>query len=107
MSHRVHILPAAYRDSWRIFYWIQEQSQRGADRWYEAFLAAANELSDRPERRPLAAEAKRLGQPIRQAFFKTAHGQRYRLIYLVVADEVQVLRVRAPGQRPLRRSDIE
>jgi plasmid stabilization system protein ParE len=107
MSYRVQVLPAAELDAWKIFRLLNKKSRSGADRWYAAFLDATDELSDRPERRALAPEAKRVQRPIREAFFKTPRGLLYRLIYLIVDDEVRVLRVRAPGHRPLRRKDLD
>lgn len=107
MSFLVQVLPAAELDAWKIFRMLNEKSHSGADRWYEAFLAATEELADRPERRALAPEAKRVQRPIREAFFKTPRGLHYRLIDLIVEDEVRVVRVRAPGHRPLRRKDLD
>lgn len=107
MSYRVQALPAAELDAWKIFQMLNKKSRSGAARWYSAFLDAIDELSDRPERRALAPEAKRVQRPIRAAFFKTPRGLPYRLIYLIVEHEVRVLRVRAPGQRPLRLKDLD
>lgn len=45
-----------------------------------------------------AAEAREIGLPIKQAFFRTRKGRTYRAVFLIVGDEVRVLRVRGPGQ---------
>jgi plasmid stabilization system protein ParE len=107
MSYLVQVLPAAELDAWKIFRMLNKKSRSGADRWYAAFLEATDELSERPERRALAPEAKRIQRPIRESFFKTPRGLLYRLIYLIVENEVRVVRVRAPGNRPLRRADLD
>ncbi len=36
--------------------------------------------------------------PIKQVFFRTRRGRSYRAIFLIVGDEVRILRVRGPGQ---------
>jgi plasmid stabilization system protein ParE len=106
MTFQVVVLPAAVADSWDNFRRLERKSESGADRWRQAFVAAVKGLADQPERRAFALESKRLKRPIREEFFKTDHGLRYRLIFVIVDNEVHVLRVRAPGQRPLRPKDI-
>jgi hypothetical protein len=39
-------------------------------------------------------------------FFKTRHGRTYRILFLLADQEVRVLRVRGPGQRPVSKRDI-
>lgn len=107
MIYKLEILQAAKRDSWRIYQSLVKKSVSGADRWFQAFLDAARELTDRPERRALAPEAIRIKQPIRQKFFKTPQGRRYRLNYTISGPEVQILRVRAPSERPIEGADLD
>jgi hypothetical protein len=82
-------------------------SPLGAARWYGAFLAAARDLSDSPERHALAPESEVLDRQVRQRFFKTRRGRTYRILFVVAADEVRVLRVRGPGQPPISAKDLE
>jgi len=42
-----------------------------------------------------------IGEPIRHVFFRTRAGRTYRALFLLVGDEVRVLRVRGPGQPPV------
>jgi len=78
-----------------------------AANWIEIYEQALGTLAEQPERHALSLEAKRLRMPIRDLLFRTSQGHRYRLVFLVVGDEVRVLRIRAPGQPSLRKKDFE
>jgi hypothetical protein len=54
-----------------------------------------------------ASEGRLLGRNVREKFFKTRQGRRYRLLYTINGDVVRVLRVRGPGQPPVRRRDLK
>jgi plasmid stabilization system protein ParE len=107
MTYLVRVLPAAEQDLDLIVDRLSAKAVSGAAAWIEAYEHALNSLLQQPERNALAIEARRVRQPIREYLFKTRHGHRYRLIYLVVENEVRVLRIRAPGERLLRLSDFE
>lgn len=106
MTFSVRILKLAWSDADSIFAWINERSPAGAARWYAAFLSAARNLSDDPERHGIAPESESLDREIRHRFFKTRRGRVYRLLFAIVGEEVRVLRVRGPGQPPVRQQDI-
>ena len=106
MTFRVVILSRARLDVDAIYAWIQERSQSGAARWYSAFLIAASSLIESPERCSLAAESERIGITIRQRFFRTRRGRTYRLLFTIIGTEVRILRVRGPGQRPVKPDDV-
>ena len=57
---------------------------------------------EHPRRFPLAPENSlaTLGE-VRQFLFKTRRGRTYRAVYVIMDDEVRILRVRGPGQPPL------
>lgn len=107
MSYWIHVLPAAQGDLELIVDRLLARAVSAAANWIEAYEQALATLAEQPERHALSLESKRLRMPIRDLLFKTSQGQRYRLIYLVVGDEVRVLRVRAPGQPSLRKKDFE
>jgi plasmid stabilization system protein ParE len=90
-----------------IYAWLRKRSPLGAVRWYVSFLQALRELETRPERFAAASEARLLGHRVRELLFKTRYGRRYRLLFTVVEQEVRVLRVWGPGQRPARPRDLE
>lgn len=106
MSFHVRVLTAAHRDADVITEWLMDRSLTGAEHWVDAYQSALVALRQTPDRHSLAPEAGVVEQPIRQFFFKTRFGRRYRLIFLIVGSEVRVLRVRAPGEAPLNEFDI-
>jgi plasmid stabilization system protein ParE len=107
MKYRVRVLARANRDIDRIFAWLAKRSPGGATAWYEAALQALNDLSDNADQHDKAQEGQRLAVPIREAFFKTKRGKRYRLLYRIDGDEVRVMRIHCPGQPRVRRRDLE
>jgi len=107
MRYFVRVQPQAQADADRILDWLAPQSPAGAQRWRAAFRLAAASLSNDPTRFALAPECKKLGTEVRQRLFKTRRGGSYRLLFMIVDDEVHVVRVRGPGQRPIHRGEIE
>jgi plasmid stabilization system protein ParE len=106
MSRRVTVLASAEADVDEILHWLAERSPSGADAWYRALAKKLDELATDADRYGIATEFRRLNPAIRQAFFKTRRGHRYRIVFLIVEPEVRILRVRGPGQKPLRGKDI-
>ncbi len=106
MSHTLRIIVRAREDVDGMFAWLARRSARGAVAWYIAFRHAAERITAAPEASPLAPESNRLGHDVRQALFGTRRGRIYRIVFRVVGEEVVVLRVRGPGQAPLRRRDV-
>lgn len=98
MNYRVEVLPRAQRDLRRIVSWIAERSPRGAARLLAAFEARIRELGERPARFGLAAESQYVNHEIREFFFRTPRGRRYRGLFRVVGQTVEILHVRGPGQ---------
>jgi hypothetical protein len=106
VNYPVEVLVDAQAEADVIVNWLRERSPQGAIAWVAAFNSAVASLSHDPDRHAFAMEAKRLREPIREVFFKTDHGHKYRLVFMIEDAKVRVLSVRAPGQRPLRRKDI-
>ena len=79
---------------------------QGAIFWYLAFRRAIEKIATSPEVFAEAPEAHALGRPLRQAPFKTRRGRVYRIVFEVSDTEIMVLRVRGPGQSPLRGRDL-
>jgi plasmid stabilization system protein ParE len=107
MNFPVRILGRAASDADSIFDWLASRSPAGSARWYAAFLTAADSLSIDPFRHDVAPESEILGLDIRHRFFKTRRGRVYRLLFVVVDDEVRILRVRGPGQPPLTAEEVD
>ncbi|MBC7819807.1 MAG: hypothetical protein IAG10_23230 [Planctomycetaceae bacterium] len=106
MSDRVRLLSFAVADTQQIFDWLSQREPRGAEAWYNALQVRLAELRNDADGCAVAAESRQLGEEVRETFSKTRHGHRYRIVFTIAASEVRVHRVRAPGLRPLKRSDI-
>jgi plasmid stabilization system protein ParE len=107
MKFRVTVSPIARSDADEIFTWLQSYSPAGAAAWLAAFQAAVDGLEEGAMLHGKASEGRTLGRDVREKFFKTRHGRRYRLLYSIGGNDVRVLRVRGPGQRPVRRRDLK
>jgi plasmid stabilization system protein ParE len=106
MNRHIRIVQRARSDVHHIFTWLKRRSPRGATAWYQAFWQAAQRIASSAESFGLAPESERLQRQLRQAFFKTRRGRRYRIVFEVNEAEVMILRVRGPGQQLLRRRDV-
>jgi toxin ParE1/3/4 len=106
MTYRVVILARARQDVEQIYDWIAQRSPDGAQRWLDRFGQATGTLETNPFLGPLAPESKFFDIEIRHILFRTLSGRPYRAIFVVIDDEVRILRVRGPGQRLLRPRDV-
>jgi plasmid stabilization system protein ParE len=106
MRYKIAILRRADADVQTIYNWLKKRSTDGAIRWLEAFRAAIQRLTADAATHAKGAESSKLRVDILECYFKTRHGRRYRIVYLIAGDHIRVLRVRGPGQRLLRRSDL-
>jgi plasmid stabilization system protein ParE len=107
MTYRVQILARARQDFDDIVAWIASRSPDGAARWVASFEAALAMLEHTPFAAPVAGESQRLQQEVRHILFRTRAGRTYRALFVVVGDEVRILRIRDSGQPPVTRRDIE
>ena len=106
MTFSIRILPRAERDAQSIFKYLAQHSPEGAVRWWDAFEKATRELGQDPFRYGLAAESGIFDYELRQFLFKTRRGRTYRGVFVVVGDEVRLLRVRGPGHSPLEADEL-
>lgn len=107
MSRSLRILSRARADIHVIYDWLDQRSTSGAATWYDALTAAVKRIADCPERYPEITEAlPRWKRKIHQSQFKTPRGRIYRIIFEWTEFEILILRVRGPGQRPVRRDDL-
>ena len=105
MRYRVQTLPIALEDGNTIYRWIAQGSQAGHNNWYTALLNCIEELHDEPSRFAMVPE-QNLGMDVRERLFKTRRGKNYRLIFTIIDNEVKILRIRGPGQAPIKRKDL-
>ena len=106
MSFRVRVLRVADREVNAIVQWLFDRSPDGAARWISAFDDALKRLANDPQQCGLAPESEFVNYELRQIFFGTKAGRRFRAIFTIVDDEVLILHVRGPDQRELRADEI-
>src|SRR5258708_4151973 len=107
MNRSLRILNRAKSDIDRIFAWLEARSPQGAARWSDALFDTVRRVSENPEGYSVASEAlPRWRRGVHQALFKTRRGKPYRIVFELTDTEILVLRVRGPGQPPLRRRDL-
>ncbi len=106
MTHKLVVVETAEIDVDGIYGYILQRSPQGAASWYRAFLACAKRIARQPLACGFAAENAEFDVDLRQALFKTRSGSFYRCLYTVIHDEVRILRVRGPGQPPLKSGDV-
>jgi plasmid stabilization system protein ParE len=107
MSRSLRFLARARADIDRIFGWLDRRSPQGAATWYDALFEAVGRIVEAPDSYPVAAESlSRWNRRIHQALFKTPRGNRYRIVFELTETDIRILRVRGPGQPPLRRRDL-
>lgn len=107
MSRTPQIVERARADVDDIFNWLVQRSVQGAISWYLAFYQAVEKIGAAPESHAEAAESPQLGRFLKQALFKTRRGRTYRIVFQGQQDEIIILRVRGPGQAPLRNRNFE
>lgn len=83
MSYSLTICPAAAADAESIAVYIGERSFEGMLRWIDAYEATQERLKRNPYEGGLAAEESRIGRGLREIFFKTPAGLRYRAVYVI------------------------
>jgi plasmid stabilization system protein ParE len=105
-TYRVVVQGRVQRDVDSIIAWLTKRSPVGADRWAAAFESAKSLLAEDPVRYPLIDEKVRVRYVLRDTLFKTPKGKNYRAIFTIVGDEVRILRIRRPAQRPIRGRDL-
>lgn len=106
MTYRLVIVEPAEVDVDGIYAYLLARSPQGAASWYRAFVACTRRIVLRPFTCSIAPENAEFDFELRQALFKTRYGSVYRCVFTIVGEEVRILRVRGPGQAPLKAADI-
>lgn len=107
MTYQVRILRRALQDLDDILAFVARRSPEGAERLLARFDEATAKLAENPFVAPISPESEALGEEVRHLMFRTRAGRKYRALFVVVGDEVRILRVRGSGQPPVRPGDIE
>lgn len=106
MSFQVRAHPQAEEDVDEILTWLAQRSRQGAITWYESWLEALRRLQTSAQICEVASEAEGRKRDVRQAFFKTRRGRKYRILFTLQAQTVVILHVRGPGQDLLDPDDL-
>ncbi|MBM82033.1 MAG: hypothetical protein CMJ78_15790 [Planctomycetaceae bacterium] len=106
MRFVVREVAQAQRDISSIFEWLWQRSQSGAANWLKSYDAMVERLTEVADSFGEAHENHLFEKEIKQAFFKTRRGQTYRAIFYIEETTAYILRVRGPGQAPIKESDI-
>ena len=106
MTFSVRLVTSAKTDVDDIYGWLLTRSANGAFNWYSALSARLEKLAYDASGCAVAREAHRLKRDLRETYFKSRYGNRYRLIFTIVESEVRILRVRTLGQKLLRAKEL-
>jgi plasmid stabilization system protein ParE len=101
-DYRVEPTDKALVDAGEAYFWINEQSEGAALRWYEGLLKALRSLERNPLRCPLAPESAFFEEEIRQLIYG-----KYRILFTVESETVFVLRVRHGAREYLKPEEDE
>lgn len=107
MTFELRVLPKATEDVNEIVGWLADRSPSGAQAWFDAYSATLFRIEDSATSFGEAPENGVLDRDVRQALFRTRRGRTYRVLFFVDGRTATLLRVRAPGQRPVSADDIE
>jgi plasmid stabilization system protein ParE len=107
MSFRVEVTARAHADLIRLTAWLVERSPEAAERISARFYEALPRLEMHPLTCGLAYENLDFREEIRHLLFEVAKRRVYRALFVVRGDQVKVLAVRGPGERPIEPADID
>jgi plasmid stabilization system protein ParE len=105
MKYRVIVQRLALEDLNGAFAWAAGNAPATAIRWLDRFHSVLRGLDTNPQRCPHAREQRKVDVELREILF----GRRpnvYRVIFLIEADCVRVLRIRRAQRSPLTRQQI-
>jgi len=102
----VHELRRAQADVRSVAHWPNERSPQGAQAWLRAYDEMISRLEQQPESCGPAMESKDCDLDVRQVLFKTRRGRVYRALFLIDNQNVYILRVRGPGQAPVKPEEL-
>ena len=105
MAFRVLVDPAALLEAEETFLWLRQRAPGEAARWFHGLWVAIDSLQEMPTRCALAPESLALRRSIRQLLFGKPPDV-YRVLFVVVNDEVRVLRIRHGARKRLDQLEL-
>lgn len=106
MTYRVEFSARARANLVRVVRWLGERSPEAADRLTDHFEAALTRVEANPFSCGLAFENGSTDEEIRHLLFGPK-GRKYRALFALRDDEIILLAIRAPGERPVAPPDLD
>jgi plasmid stabilization system protein ParE len=106
MSFRVRLTRNAAADFEQRLTTIAERSPEAARRLNDRFEKALLRLRDFPLSCGLAYENPSFSEELRHLLFGIHPKRKYRALLVVRGDEVVILAIRAPGEKPIKPEDL-
>lgn len=106
MSYRIRLTETAEADYEGRLTALAERSPDAARELHARYLEALARLRDFPLSCGLAHEDPRFTEELRHLLFGVYPKRKYRALFTVRGDEVVILAVRAPGEKPIHPRDI-
>jgi plasmid stabilization system protein ParE len=108
MTYSLHITPGAEADIERLYFdLVERRGIHAAQQWYEAYTRALERLRVRPLSCGFAYENPNFPVELRHLLFWTRSRWKYRALFTIEEDQVQILTVRAPRMKPVDPDDVE
>jgi toxin ParE1/3/4 len=101
MTYRIHITAAAVADTETISAYLAETSPQTAERVLAQLEKGINSLADFPKRYGLAPEAATHGKEVRQIVVG-----KYRVLFMVILETVNILRVHHVAQESVKPGEL-
>jgi plasmid stabilization system protein ParE len=101
MEYKVEVTEVAAAEIDSAYEWIKGGAPDAAERWYDGLMRALSSLSDNPRRCARALMTDQKEPEIRQLIYGRRRG-RYRILFTIHGDTVEVLRVRHGARAPIR-----
>jgi plasmid stabilization system protein ParE len=107
MTYRIRPTQRAEADIERLYAsLIERRGEDAARRWYEAYTRAVDRLRKMPYSCGLSHENPLFAEEIRHLLFGLSTDRRYRALFTVRGNEVVILAIGAPGEKPVSPDDI-
>lgn len=99
MSFKVNLSARAERDLDHILEYLLARSPQGAATWLSRWDEVLVQLQESADQTTLAPENDDHKDEIHHVVFKTRRGRKYRAIFIIENESVQITHVRGPGQK--------
>jgi len=106
MKYKVIIQPPALADIEGAYRYIHERAPTRAPDWLDKLYEAMESLEELPKPCSLAPESNEVGQDIRQMLYGKRGGV-YRVLFVVLDDQVRILHVRHAAREFLKPDEID